>query len=350
MNKLFIPKQIKVGFQKRHDTYTGKLGYVIYRDQTGTLRKSKSWDGWRDKSIEPLDFENIPTEGFVLNRDVGGKRNSWGSWSHDIRMEKVRVYDPRGFEFEITIPNLLFILQECTSVKGKGLEGELVYGWDGADLTLLPASCSEYLESVKYTDYQKTKFDPKELKMGFVYRTKKMEDVVYLGQQVWFGYGANFGKKCHIFGTQISGNHLYKEEKVSTDFLAERVSDTVSPQFSDMFELLQKSPENTTCKSFIFTPKTKNSYYGWGRRVGIRYDGRFFRGEFSENYDHQNRKYIYRITMKEEYIINDGCMITKRHKVPIVLEGDNLNTLGVEFGGIEVLGENGQKRSLVYCY
>lgn len=349
MNKLFIPKQIKVGFQTRQDTYTGKLGYVIYRDQTGTLRKSKSWEGWRDKSIEPLDFDNIPTEGFVLNRDVGGKRNSWGSWSHDIRMEKVRVYDPRGFEFEITIPNLLFILQECTSVKGKGLEGELVYGWDGSDLTLLPASCSEYLESIKYTDYQKTKFDPKELKMGFVYRTKKMEDMVYLGQHVWFGYGINFGKKCHIFGREISGKHLYKEEKVSTDFLAERISDTVSPQFSDMFELLQNSTENTTCKSIIFTPKTGSRYYGWSRRAGYQYDGRYFKGEHREDYNHDAKKYIHKVTLKDEFLIADGCFVTKRHKVPIVLEGDSLAAMGVEIGGIEILAENGQKRTIAWC-
>jgi hypothetical protein len=36
-------------------------------------------------------------------------------------------YMTRGFEFEISIPNLLYILQECTSTKGKGLDGEFVY-------------------------------------------------------------------------------------------------------------------------------------------------------------------------------------------------------------------------------
>jgi hypothetical protein len=44
--------------------------------------------------------------------------------------QHIVVYDPRGFEFEISIPNLLYILQECTSTKGKGLDGEFVYlGW-----------------------------------------------------------------------------------------------------------------------------------------------------------------------------------------------------------------------------
>jgi hypothetical protein len=41
-----------------------------------------------------------------------------------------------GFEFEISIPNLLYILQECTSTKGKGLDGEFVYAWDGKDFSI----------------------------------------------------------------------------------------------------------------------------------------------------------------------------------------------------------------------
>ena len=71
MNQLFIPSRIKVGFQERSDTYTKKLGYVIYYDQKGTLRKERSWESWRNKSIEPVEFDNTPTEGFVLNRHGG---------------------------------------------------------------------------------------------------------------------------------------------------------------------------------------------------------------------------------------------------------------------------------------
>lgn len=45
-SNLYIPKKIHVGFQKRSDTYTGKLAYVIYEDEKGVLRKQGSWDGW----------------------------------------------------------------------------------------------------------------------------------------------------------------------------------------------------------------------------------------------------------------------------------------------------------------
>ena len=62
---MFIPEKLKVGFQKRTDTYTQKLAYVIYFDEKGKLRKETSWENWRDKSIDPADFENVPTEGNI---------------------------------------------------------------------------------------------------------------------------------------------------------------------------------------------------------------------------------------------------------------------------------------------
>jgi len=97
-NKMNIPETISVGYQERKDTYTGKLAYVIYTDAKGVLRKEKSWDSWRDKKIKATQHTNEPISGFVLNKGVGGSRESYG-WN--ARNEYIRVYDPRGFEFEI---------------------------------------------------------------------------------------------------------------------------------------------------------------------------------------------------------------------------------------------------------
>jgi hypothetical protein len=44
--QLLIPSKIKVGFNLRPDTYTGKLGYVIMFDGK-KWRKETSWEGWR---------------------------------------------------------------------------------------------------------------------------------------------------------------------------------------------------------------------------------------------------------------------------------------------------------------
>ena len=177
--KLNIPKKIHVGYQNRSGTYTGKLAYVIYTDEKGKVRKERSWNQWRDNKIEPDDIDNEPTSGFVLNKGVGGQRESWG-WN--ARNEYIRVYDPRGFEFEISVANLLFILTNCSAIKGKGLEGEFVYSWDGTELILLPTNCFEYKASSEFTELQTKKVTKKDMKEGRVYQHKNTHEMIYLGR------------------------------------------------------------------------------------------------------------------------------------------------------------------------
>lgn len=223
--KLYIPKKLNVGFQLRTDCYTGRLGYVIYWDDAGKLRKETSWENWRHKPEEgpsyydhelkkriqsesygervaPIEIENVPMEGFVLNKDVGGVRSSWG-WND--RLEKVRVYDPRDFEFEISIPNLLYILQECSSIKGKGLEGQFVYSWSGKELVLLPTSSSEYQECLNFTKLQAEKVSPKDLVPGNLYTNKDKEVMVYVGKDYFISSGA-----CGPF--KLTKTHIFSEQ------------------------------------------------------------------------------------------------------------------------------------------
>jgi hypothetical protein len=178
-DKLYIPGKIKVGFRDRDGTYTGKLAYVIYYDHKGILRKEKSWESWRDEKIAPVEFSNEPTEGFVLNKGVGGVRHSWG-WN--VRNEYIRVYDPRDFEFEISVANLLFILRECNCNKGKGLDGKFVYAWDGTELVLLPECSEDYKNSAKFTALQSQKVKARELKPGATYLTKDQTKLIYIGK------------------------------------------------------------------------------------------------------------------------------------------------------------------------
>ncbi|MCK9458234.1 MAG: hypothetical protein M0R80_01105 [Proteobacteria bacterium] len=177
--QLFIPEKIKVGFQNREGTYTKKLAYVIYYDQKGVLRKEKSWQSWRDKKIDPIECSNVPTEGFVLNKGVGGARHSYG-WN--ARNEYIRVYDPRDFEFEISVANLLFILRECDCSRGKGLEGKFVFAWDGTELVLLPACSQDYKNSQNFTELQGQGVKAKDLIPGASYTTKKQGVLIYLGK------------------------------------------------------------------------------------------------------------------------------------------------------------------------
>lgn len=244
---LYIPKKINVGFQNRKDTYTNKLAYVIYWDDKGVLRKEASWSSWRDKKIENEEFENSPTSGFVLNKKAGGYSSGWNR-----RQTYIRVYDPRGFEFEITPDNLLFILENTSSIKGKGLEGEFVYSWSGSDLVLLPTECVDYKESLEYTKGIANPIKAKDLKEGYAYTNKKGVELVYLGKHYsyehnWRSYGSVKSKvKVHFFYNASSDWNPI--ETISSINMVS-CSDDVSVHYNEALNVLNNSK--------IFSPRIK---------------------------------------------------------------------------------------------
>lgn len=185
-SNIFIPKKVNVGYQKRSGTYTGKLAYIIYYDEKGKLRKEASWSSWRDDKIPNNEFENIPTSGFVLNKKVGDYDSGWNH-----RQAYCRIYDPRNFEFEITIENLLYILENTNSIKGKGLEGDFVYGWDGKDLILIPTESPDYKEMETYNSliHSNEKIKASDLIIGATYLTKSNEERIYMGKFDYYSSG-----------------------------------------------------------------------------------------------------------------------------------------------------------------
>lgn len=294
-NQLYIPKKLMVGYNRRGDTYSDLLGYVIYYDEKGVLRKEDGWRKWiardarsglvrRDwnsatnsyddvydesKKREPLPpdaFDNVPTEGFVLNKNVGGgSRYSWHN-----REAKCRVWDPRGFEIEIDFPNLLFILQETNSIKGKGLEGEFVYAWEGKDLQLLPVSCQEYQNSIKFTELKEGKVSVKELVPGYSYETKQQKILTYLGKfQAVYKPRSYYDyvdlNKYFIF-VDKDNNYVFLENVSSISKLS---NDTVISTFAELIEGLSKNDDSPNILDIVKTPVSYDSssnrasyYYG----------------------------------------------------------------------------------------
>lgn len=248
MENLIIPDKINVGYQHREDTYSKKLGYITYKDSKGKLKKEVSWKGWSEKKMGYDEFDNVPLEGFVLNKDVGGVRESWSSWNP--RMEKVRVFDPRGFEIEIDIPNMLFILQECNSMKGKGLEGEFVYGWQGQQLRLIPTSCQEYQASLGFTKMQGNKVNKDDLKEGRTYKDKNNQKLVYCGKHYLMGNSTWGVSPAAISEKYVFYNETYLERKEKPeshgfDFksdlktIAEEISEETHSKYGAIITVLQ---------------------------------------------------------------------------------------------------------------
>lgn len=245
---IYIPNKLRVGFCNRSDTYTGKLAYVIYYDQNGKLRKETSWDSWRDHDIAPEEYENVPTSGFVINKNAGGRENSY---SYDVRKTYVRVYDPRGFEFEISIPNLLFILENTNSIKGKGLEGDFVYGWNGTELVLIPVESPEYAQWISKSSQMQNSslyLDPTVLKVGYKYKIKhegNEKEIIYMGkfnEYIW-EYDADLsrkkpGKRYFVFVKGWSGYYLDTLTSMKERIL-ECMSDSVVENYAELLEKME---------------------------------------------------------------------------------------------------------------
>jgi len=319
------------------------------------LRKETSWEGWRDESIDVEEYENEPIEGFVLNRDVGGSQRSWG-WN--ARREKVRVYDPREFEFEISVENLLFILQECSSIKGKGLEGEFVYSWARADIVLLPTCSQEYKSSTEFGELQTKKVTAKDIEAGCTYLTKDREEVMYLGRFPWFDHSDNyyynrvwtkakaFGKKQHVFvylnkkepsyGAK-NGRWRYWLQSGFTK-LATKTTDSPVLQFADEYEKLHKTmfisePLKLFVKGTKINFGSDSYYYSYSDFACIKDNGRYLIGKVSKtraSYDYgYNRReakpttYVIEFTT-EMSVVNGEC-VAKRvndgiHKKNLTLQ------------------------------
>ena len=238
-NNIFIPKTINVGYQNRNDTYTGKLAYVIYYDEKGKLRKETSWNSWRDKDILNDEFENVPTEGFVLNKKAGDYSTGW-----DHRHAYCRVYDPRGFEFEISIENLLYILENVNCIRGKGLEGEFVYGWDGKDLVLMPVESPDYKEISEFNKivHNNECIKAKDLIIGATYLTKDNKNWIYMGKFfVYNKYGNWENKGKHFWFWR--GSYFEHYRSMPKNKFIKCIDDKCNEKYANIFNKLEGNPE-----------------------------------------------------------------------------------------------------------
>lgn len=252
----YIPKKIKVGFQtNRKDTLDGKLAYVIYYDDKGKLRKETSWNGWRNEKEPVLDLDNEPISGICLSK--GHTRYYYSSYSRGGKSVVIRVYDPRGFEFEISPSNLVDILAHTDCIK-QDLQSKMVYAWDGTELVLLSVNSEEYKESKKHTDLQGLKVSAKELVAGRTYMDKHQRELVYLGYHKYYEWDWNHGnyprtrkwKKKHVFHDGSDKNGLVNMSAIPTN-ICKCISEECSEMYSDYMDGLAKNINYNDIESIV---------------------------------------------------------------------------------------------------
>ena len=261
MNNIFVANKIRVGFQNRSGCFTNRLAYVIYYDEKGKIRKEKSWEAWRNKDIPPEEYENIPTEGFTINKDIKRYTGEWFSSTRTM----IRIHDPRGFEFEVTTENLIGILMHTDCLR-RGLIGQFVYAWAGTDLVLLPVTSEEYTKALKYTAGLSQKVSAKNLKVGASYKTKRDGDVVYMGKLDWYSYNFEASdrekythrmshEKTHIF-TDDDGETFFS--KNSVNFLSSANTEESVLNFAELMDKFNKNKKSKKIAHIKMVPVSFN--------------------------------------------------------------------------------------------
>lgn len=250
-SNIYIPKKIKVGFQRRLETYTGKLAYVVYFDDKGKLRKESSWESWRDKKIPAVEFDNTPINGFIFNKNIQ-RIGLEGYFSGSRSM--MRVYDPRDFEFEITMDNLSGILMNSDISKSE-INDQCVFAWSGQDLLLIPVSSEEYKNAIAFTDKQSQKISTKELIKGATYEHKKIsyKKYIYLGFFNFIDVKAEWNRnslvekgKKHVFAVLNENSKNFEFENTTISSLSACLQDEAHEKYSEYiisFEHLMKERE-----------------------------------------------------------------------------------------------------------
>lgn len=298
MDNLYIPKSIKVGYQERSDTYTGNLAFLTFQTPQGTISQEKTWKRWIHKEMG--DFDNKPIEGIVLNKGVGlrgGGRNR--------RTSKIRVYDPRGWEIEITVENLMFILEQNNCIAGKGIEGEFVYAWSPGfrQLYLLPTKVQEYEKSQKYTALQHhEKLTLKDLIPGAGYKSTNNEDFIYLGRMrnnyfQYVGYNDNSmpadflnGHNQHVFLNENTNQFITVKGSKDLKFIAyESIKE--HPEFPFIMDFYENSLLSQMPTKFVTKERKLDD--------SINFDDPYNRVTLFQEVGDKYYKYI--ILKKEDY-------------------------------------------------
>lgn len=135
--QLYIPKKLKIGFQNREDSFDGKLSFVTYYDTNGKLINETRWRSWCDQDITDLEIDNVPFKNAILNKKI-----SHAGYRYGTGKTTIRIYDSRGFEYEIDIDNFMGIAQEYSVVKGE-ISGDFIFAFANNKLILLPVDSEQ---------------------------------------------------------------------------------------------------------------------------------------------------------------------------------------------------------------
>ena len=193
-----IPTALYCGFQKRDNAV---LAFITPDgEDTASKNRKATVDKWRDDTIDPMILTNEPLSGFKMVKSIRRFGRNGGN-------TVVRILDPRGFELEISVENLIDIMADTDILKGE-FQTSCVWGREDGKNYLLPTESSRYQEAMTPPEVKKVpkpKLIPaKELKIGDVIKLNDGTLALYGGRHNGIDLrGTNFNERPYHLIRQI---------------------------------------------------------------------------------------------------------------------------------------------------
>jgi hypothetical protein len=228
LSTIKIPTKVYVGFQGRRSQDEVPLGFMTPwgEDQAGTKRMS-TVDSWakgygNNKTFNSVTLDNAPMIGFKIGRAIKRSR-SWGGNASYIRIE-----DPRGFELEISIENLVMAMNGNIVEDGE-LMAECVWGRDGNRNILLPTNSEPYMASLETKAKVDAVISLRDVKIGDTIKLLTGEEGLYLGSMFPVtGHNSGYYRSGgNVIGVELGKNKRYVMviDGVVTGFTQVKVSE-----------------------------------------------------------------------------------------------------------------------------
>ena len=249
---LKLPDQWYVGFANRQ-VDDAPLGFMTPEGtDSAALKRKATVDSWRGKDTEPRVITNKLLTGFKLADSVR-RYSSWGSGN-----VKWRITDPRGFELEISSPNLMQILN-CSTIEQGEIQDACIWGREGADNILIPVSSQLYKNAVLDTKRQTMKVSLRDINPGNTVILQDGTRCIYLG--AWFPVNIDKSYYGHRHNSIMMRPEV--SDKKRHFFLSENkkvVNVIASPKVAEMDD--DSTLTTQECFDFIMSASRSRSFSG----------------------------------------------------------------------------------------
>ena len=190
---------------------------------------------------------------------------------------------------------------------------------------LLPTGCEEYQESKDFTKLQAKKVGVKDLVPGGSYKTKRMEDLIYLGRFDWYemdyhngkGYTQKAKPKRFIFREVKDGYRKYRELS-GLSCLAAINSDVPVSNYAELMDEFNKTGHASpiiALEHIAATPDlTKEDQWGHSLKGSffIPYKEGYAALNITKKTNYQTNKFLgYSIWPSEWHVMEDGRYMKK---------------------------------------